>query len=119
MTALASVPPAGVKTPLWKKELEEAEAREAEREEAAEVSGEEDEQRPTAENPAEGGAEGETEAREPEERAAGERSSVSYCPLRQEPSGQQVAPLRRVDSSFWSWLSPLVLLAGLAAPAER
>nr|XP_020030401.1 uncharacterized protein C17orf50 homolog [Castor canadensis] len=109
----------GVKTPLWKKELEEAEAREAEREEEAEVSGEEDEQRPTAENPAEGGAEGETEAREPEERAAGERSSVSYCPLRQEPSGQQVAPLRRVDSSFWSWLSPLVLLAGLAAPAER
>lgn len=47
------------------------------------------------------------------------RGSVSYYPLRQESSTQQVALLRRADSGFWGWFSPLALLGGLAAPADR
>ncbi|KAB1264886.1 uncharacterized protein Cadr_000018859 [Camelus dromedarius] len=61
---------AGVKTPLWKKELEEPRAGEAEAEAAEEGT-------------------------------------------------QQVALLRRADGSFWGWFSPLALLGGLGAPADR
>nr|XP_044601156.1 uncharacterized protein C17orf50 homolog isoform X1 [Equus asinus] len=103
-----------VKTPLWKKELEEPRAGEVEAEEAEEGSEEEDEARP----PEESVAEGEAESREAEG-DEGQRGSVSYCPLRQESSTQQVALLRRADSGFWGWLSPFALLGGLAAPADR
>ncbi|KAM8811968.1 uncharacterized protein C17orf50 homolog [Rhynchonycteris naso] len=103
----------GVKAPLWKKELEEPEVRKEE--EAEERSEEEDEGRPSQES----AAEGEAECLESEGGEGRERDSVSYCPLRQEPSTQEVALLRRADSGFWGWLIPLLLLGGLAAPADR
>ncbi|XP_066110664.1 uncharacterized protein C17orf50 homolog [Saccopteryx bilineata] len=106
-------PPAGVKAPLWKKEPEEPEVRKEE--EAEERSEEEDEGRPSPESAAEREAEG----REAEGGEGRERDSVSYCPLRQDPSTQEVALLRRADSGFWGWLIPLLLLGGLAAPADR
>lgn len=99
---------------MWKKELEEPGAAETEQEDAQEGSEEEDEER-RPEEP----AEGEKEQREAQEAEGPERGSVSYCPLRQEPSTQQVALVRRADSGFWSWFSPLALLGGLAAPADR
>ncbi|XP_045230689.2 uncharacterized protein C17orf50 homolog [Macaca fascicularis] len=111
---------AGVKTPLWKKEPEEPRAKEAE-EEGKEGSEDEDEdedednQRP----PEERAAEGKEPPREAEEGEGRERRSVSYCPLRQESSTQQVALLRRADSGFWGWLGPLALLGGLTAPTDR
>uniref|UniRef100_F6Z2A8 Chromosome 16 C17orf50 homolog n=1 Tax=Macaca mulatta TaxID=9544 RepID=F6Z2A8_MACMU len=110
----------GVKTPLWKKEPEEPRAKEAE-EEGKEGSEDEDEdedednQRP----PEESAAEGKEPPREAEEGEGRERRSVSYCPLRQESSTQQVALLRRADSGFWGWLGPLALLGGLTAPTDR
>uniref|UniRef100_A0A8C3W0K8 Chromosome 17 open reading frame 50 n=1 Tax=Catagonus wagneri TaxID=51154 RepID=A0A8C3W0K8_9CETA len=101
-----------VKTPLCKKELEEPRAREAEAEVAEGGSEEEeDEERPPEEEHA---AEGEAAGGENRE-----RGSVSYSPLRQESSTQQVALLRRADSGFWAWFSPFALLAGLAVPADR
>lgn len=102
---------------MWKKEVEEPRAREvaAEAAEEGSVEEEEDEERPPEELAAEGEAEG---------RLAGggesrERGSVSYSPLRQESSTQQVALLRRADSGFWAWFSPFALLGSLAAPADR
>lgn len=106
-------PPAGVKTPLWKKEPEEPGVREEEAEE--EGSEEEDEGRP----PPESAAEGEAECGAAEDAEGRERGGVAYSPLRQEPSAQQVALLRRADSGFWGWLLPLALLRGPAAPADR
>ncbi|XP_012788211.2 uncharacterized protein C17orf50 homolog [Sorex araneus] len=105
------------KTPLWKKELEDP------REEKAEAASEEDddeeeeeqEEAPRREAQA---APGEAEGREASGEAR-ERGSVSYCPLRQESSTQQVALLRRADSGFWGWLGLFALLGGLAAPADR
>lgn len=118
--------PAGVKTPLWKKELEEPGAGEVEAEEVEEGTEEEDE-RPQEESTA--GRESERESERDSERdsegesereaARGARGSVSHGPLRQESNTQQVALLRRADSGFWAWLSPLVLLGGLAALADR
>ncbi|XP_012868522.1 PREDICTED: uncharacterized protein C17orf50 homolog [Dipodomys ordii] len=106
----------GVKTPLWKKE-QDTRARKAEREEDLEGSGEEEEEEDEA--GARGSGTRGSGAREAGAREARERSSVSYCPLRQEPSTQQAALQRRTDLGFWSWLSPLALLASLAAPADR
>ncbi|XP_036053953.1 uncharacterized protein C17orf50 homolog [Onychomys torridus] len=106
-------PPAGVKTPLWKKEVEEPEAREEELEDESSSSSSSSE---VEKQDPEGTAEVEEDARDAEEREA---LSVCYCPLRQEPSTQQVALLRRSDSGFWGWLSPFALLGGLAAPADR
>ncbi|KAF6298121.1 hypothetical protein mRhiFer1_001736 [Rhinolophus ferrumequinum] len=80
----------GVKTPLWKKELEEPGAREAEAESAEEGSEEEDQERPLQES----AAEGEAECQEAEGGDGRERGSVSYCPLRQESSTQRLALLR-------------------------
>ncbi|XP_058903457.2 uncharacterized protein C17orf50 homolog [Kogia breviceps] len=109
----------GVKTPLWRKELEQPGTREAEAEAeaaAAEEGSEEDEEeRPREERTAEGGAEG----GEAESGEGWERGSVSYYPLRRKSSTQQVALLRRADSGFWGWFSPFALLGGLAAPANR
>uniref|UniRef100_G3U1A7 Chromosome 17 open reading frame 50 n=1 Tax=Loxodonta africana TaxID=9785 RepID=G3U1A7_LOXAF len=105
----------GVKTPLWKKELEEPQDREVEEKEEEEGSEEEDEER----QPAESAAEGEEECPVAVEDEGRDRGSVSYCPLRQESSTQQVALLRRSDSSFWAWFSPFALLGGLGAPADR
>nr|XP_055111996.1 uncharacterized protein C17orf50 homolog isoform X1 [Symphalangus syndactylus] len=107
----------GVKTPLWKKEPEELRAEEAEQEEVKEGSEDEDEdnQRPLEES----ATEGEEPPRVAEEGEGRERRSVSYCPLRQESSTQQVALLRRADSGFWGWLGPLALLGGLTAPTDR
>ncbi|MEJ1272317.1 hypothetical protein NN561_003166 [Cricetulus griseus] len=111
--ALTPSPPVGVKTPLWKKEVEEPEAREEELEDESSSSSSSSEvERPDPES----AAEVEEDARDAEEREA---RSVSYCPLRQESSSQQVALLRRSDSSFWGWLSPFALLGGLAGPADR
>ncbi|XP_006154479.1 uncharacterized protein C17orf50 homolog [Tupaia chinensis] len=104
----------GAKTPLWKKEPEDLRAREAGPEEEKEASEEEDEGRPE-----ESGAEGEEPPQQAEEGEGRDRHSVSYCPLRQESSTQQVALLRRADSGFWGWFSPFALLGGLAAPADR
>ncbi|XP_007946125.1 uncharacterized protein C17orf50 homolog [Orycteropus afer afer] len=102
-----------VKTPLWKKELEEPQASKAEGKEEEERSEGEDEERQLSESPAEGKEEFPVVA-EGEDR---DRGSVSYCPLRQESSTQQVALLRRADSGLWAWFSPFALLSGLAAPA--
>lgn len=112
--ALTPFPPAGVKTPLWRKEVEEPEAREEELEDDSESSSSssEVEEKADPESP----TETEEDPREVDQREA---RSVSYCPLRQEPSNQQVALLRRSDSGFWGWLSPFALLGGLAAPADR
>lgn len=111
-------PPAGAKTPLWRKEPEEPQAREAEREraeEAPEDDEDEDDERPTAES----AAAGDEAPRAADEDAGRERGSVSYCPLRQESSTRQVAPLRRADPGFWGWLGPFALLSSLVAPADR
>ncbi|XP_059762408.1 uncharacterized protein C17orf50 homolog [Balaenoptera ricei] len=112
---------AGVKTPLWKKELEQPGTREAEAEaEAAEEGSEEDEEEEDEERPPEErAAEGDAEGGEAEGGEGRERGSVSYYPLRQESSTQQVALLRRADSGFWGWFSSFALLGGLAAPANR
>uniref|UniRef100_A0A8D2BDI3 Chromosome 17 open reading frame 50 n=1 Tax=Sciurus vulgaris TaxID=55149 RepID=A0A8D2BDI3_SCIVU len=104
----------GVKTPLWKKELEEETWASEAAQEKAEEGSEEDDQNLTADSAAEDAEEtrqAETEGRE--------RLSVSYYPLRQESSTQQVALLRRADSGFWGWFSPFALLGSLAAPADR
>ncbi|KAF6092529.1 hypothetical protein HJG60_001703 [Phyllostomus discolor] len=103
----------GVKTPLWKKELEETGVREEEA--AEERSEEEDEGRPSQESTTESEAEGQ----EAEGGEGREQGSVSYCPLRQESSTQQVALLRSADLGFWGWLLPLALLGGLTAQADR
>ncbi|XP_077021243.1 uncharacterized protein C17orf50 homolog isoform X3 [Tamandua tetradactyla] len=100
----------GVKTPLWKKELEDPQALEEEQE-SEDDSGEEEEEREP--DPAE-----DREAREAAEGEGSDRDSVSYCPLRQESSTQQVALLRHADSGFWGWFSLLALLGGLAAPTD-
>ncbi|XP_021104572.1 uncharacterized protein C17orf50 homolog [Heterocephalus glaber] len=97
------------KSPLWKKEPEESGAREAEQ------GSEESEERRTAESAA-GGEEAQGAAAEEDVRG---RGSLSYCPLRQESSTQQVALLRRPDPGFWGWFSPFALLSGLVAPADR
>lgn len=102
-----------MKTPLWKKELEETGVREEEA--AEERSEEEDEGRPSQESTTESEAEG----REAEGGEGREQGSVSYCPLRQESSTQQVALLRSADLGFWGWLLPLALLGGLTAQADR
>lgn len=100
---------------MWKKELEEPRASEEEAEAVEEGSEEEDEGRPLQES----SVEGEAECGEAESSEGRERGSVSYSPLRQESSTQQVALLRRADSGFWGWLSPFALLGGLAAPVDR
>lgn len=97
---------------MWKKEVEEPGAREAEAEAEA---AEEDQERP----PHESAAEGEAEVQEAEGGEGRERDSVSYCQLRQESSTQRLALLRLAGSSFWGWLSPLALLSGLLAPVDR
>lgn len=102
-----------MKTPLWKKELEEPEAREAEA--AQEGSEEEDQERPLQDST----AEGEAAYQEVEGGESRERDSVSYCPLRQESSTQRVALLRLAGSGFWGWLSPFALLGGLVALVDR
>lgn len=104
-----------MKTPLWKKELEEPEAREEEAEAAQEGSEEEDQERPLQDSTAEGQA----EYQEVEGGESRERDSVSYCPLRQESSTQRVALLRLAGSGFWGWLSPFALLGSLVAPVDR
>uniref|UniRef100_A0A673VBM6 DUF4637 domain-containing protein n=1 Tax=Suricata suricatta TaxID=37032 RepID=A0A673VBM6_SURSU len=110
----------GEKTPLWKKELAEPQAREAEAEAESESESEEDEDEDEEERPREQTvAESEARRREAEGGQGCEPGSVSYCLLRQEPSTQQVALLRRADSGFWGWLSPFALLGGQAAPAAR
>uniref|UniRef100_A0A2K6FBN8 DUF4637 domain-containing protein n=1 Tax=Propithecus coquereli TaxID=379532 RepID=A0A2K6FBN8_PROCO len=101
----------GVKTPLWKQDLEEPGAGE-EAEEEAEDDEDEDEDEDEERPPQEGAA------GDPEQGAEAEEGA-SYCPLRQESSTQQVALLRRADSGFWGWLSPLALLGGLGVPADR
>ncbi|KAM8943951.1 uncharacterized protein C17orf50 homolog isoform 1-T1 [Lycaon pictus] len=116
--------PAGVKTPLWKKEPAEPPATEAaaaadEGSEEEEEEEEEEEQTAAPGRREQSAAEGEARGREAEGGEGRERGSVSYCPLRQESSSQQVALLRRADSGFWGWLGPLVLLGGLGAPADR
>ncbi|XP_037349417.1 uncharacterized protein C17orf50 homolog isoform X2 [Talpa occidentalis] len=100
----------GVKTPLWRKDLEEPGAAGAQA--GAAEEGSEDAERRPQEGASEAGAQG-------REAEGGERGSGSYCPLRQESSSQQVALLRRADSGFWAWLSPFSLLGGLGAPADR
>lgn len=112
--ALNLSPPTGVKTPLWKKEVEDPETREEELEEDSSSSSSSSsvEERSDPES----ATETEEDSRDADEREA---RSVSYSPLRQESSSQQVALLRRSDSSFWGWLSPFALLGGLAAPADR
>uniref|UniRef100_A0A8C5K9F5 RIKEN cDNA 1700020L24 gene n=1 Tax=Jaculus jaculus TaxID=51337 RepID=A0A8C5K9F5_JACJA len=110
-----SSPLAGVKTPLWRKDVEEpgpgkVELKEAEEGSEEEEEAEEDRGRLGAESAGEDG---------PEEARGAEPRSVSYSPLRQEGSSQQVALLRRADSGFWGWLSPFALLGGLVAPADR
>lgn len=100
---------------MWKKELEEPWAGEAEAEAAEEGSEEEEQERHLQES----AAEGEAESRGAEGDEGRERGSVSYCPLRQESSTQRVALLWRAGSGFWGWLSPFALLGGLAAPMDR
>lgn len=100
---------------MWKKELEEPEAREEEAEAAQEGSEEEDQERPLQDSTAEGHA----EYQEVEGGESRERDSVSYCPLRQESSTQRVALLRLAGSGFWGWLSPFALLGSLVAPVDR
>ncbi|XP_012300957.2 uncharacterized protein C17orf50 homolog [Aotus nancymaae] len=106
----------GVKTPLWKKEPEEARTGEAEQEEAKEGSEDEDYQRPPEDSAAEGGEEPPREAEGGEGR---EPLSVSHCPLRQEPNTQEAALLRGADSGFWGWFSLFALLGVLTAPTDR
>ncbi|XP_006833682.1 PREDICTED: uncharacterized protein C17orf50 homolog [Chrysochloris asiatica] len=102
----------GVKSPLWKKELEEPRVKEMEEKEEEEGSEEEDEKRQMAES--------ETAGKEVAAEGEGrDRGSVSYYPLRQESSTQQVALLRHADGGFWAWFSPFALLGGLGAPADR
>lgn len=111
--ALTRSPPTGVKTPLWKKEVEDPEVREEELEDDSSSSSSSSS---SEKSDPESATEPEEDTRDADEREA---RSVSYSPLRQEPSSQQVALLRRSDSSFWGWLSPFALLGGLAAAADR
>lgn len=110
---------------MWKKELAEPPPRETEAaaeegsEEEEEEEDEEDEEEAAARPREQSGTEGVAPRGEAEGGEGRERGSVSYCPLRQESSTQQVALLRRADSGFWGWLGPLALLGGLTAPADR
>lgn len=112
--ALTRSPPTGVKTPLWKKEVEDPEVREEELEDDSSSSSSSSSVEEKSDP--ESTTEPEEDTRDADEREA---RSVSYSPLRQESSTQQVALLRRSDSSFWGWLSPFALLGGLAAAADR
>ena len=108
---------------MWRKELAEPPASEAEaaaEEGSEEEEDEEEDEEEAAARPREQSrAEGEAPSREAEGGEGRERGSLSYCPLRQESSTQQVALLRRADSGLWGWLGPLARLGGLAAPADR
>uniref|UniRef100_H0VZK3 Chromosome 17 open reading frame 50 n=1 Tax=Cavia porcellus TaxID=10141 RepID=H0VZK3_CAVPO len=101
------------KTPLWKKELEESWDRETPQERVEDS--EEDEEPGTVESAA-GDAVALGAADQDDRR---ERGSVSYSPLRQESSTQEVALLRRADSGFWGCFSPFALFSSLMAPADR
>lgn len=105
--------PADAKTPLWKKELEESWDRETPQERVEDS--EEDEEPGTVESAA-GDAVALGAADQDDRR---ERGSVSYSPLRQESSTQEVALLRRADSGFWGCFSPFALFSSLMAPADR
>lgn len=102
---------------MWKKELEDPEEKAEAASEEEEDDDDDDEQ-----EEADRRREEETESDAVSREASGEareRGAVSYCPLRQESSTQQVALLRRADSGFWGWLSPFALLSVLAATADR
>ncbi|KAL6074164.1 hypothetical protein STEG23_025647 [Scotinomys teguina] len=104
----------GIVTGSWKrKEVEEPEVREEGPEDESSSSSSSSE---VERQDPESTVEAEEDACDADERQA---LSVCYCPLRQESSTQQVALLRRSDSSFWGWLSPFALLGGLAAPTDR
>lgn len=95
--------------------MEDPEAREEELEDDSSSSSSSSvEEKPDPESATPG--EPEEDTRDADEREA---RSVSYNPLRQESSSQQVALLRRSDSSFWGWLSAFALLGSLAALADR
>ncbi|KAM6163640.1 uncharacterized protein C17orf50 homolog [Rhynchocyon petersi] len=98
----------GLKIPLWKKELDEPRAGKAQEKEEEEEEDEESQ-------PVESAAEDQEECPVAEE----DHSSVSYCPLRQELSTQQVALLQHANSGFWAWFSAFAQLGGLGAPADR
>lgn len=114
--ALMRSPSTGVKTPLWRKEVEDPEAREEELEDDSSSSSSSSSVEEKSDPESATTGEPEEDTRDADEREA---RSVSYSPLRQESSSQQVALLRRSDSSFWGWLSPFALLGSLAAPADR
>ncbi|XP_023558929.1 uncharacterized protein C17orf50 homolog [Octodon degus] len=106
------------KTPLWKKELEESGAREAEQELVEEES-EEYEDLDAERLAIESAAGNEKAPRAADVDNGRERGSVSYCPLRQESSTQEVALQPRADPGFWGWFNPFALLSSLVGPTDR
>uniref|UniRef100_A0A6I8PKI7 DUF4637 domain-containing protein n=1 Tax=Ornithorhynchus anatinus TaxID=9258 RepID=A0A6I8PKI7_ORNAN len=97
------------------------EGREEEEEEEEEEEGEEEEEEDHQEDREEQEADAERWPGEPAK--PGEDDTVSYLPLRQASSteeGAEAEPvLRRSESGFWTWLSPLSLLSSLGSASDR
>ncbi|XP_038615678.1 uncharacterized protein C17orf50 homolog isoform X2 [Tachyglossus aculeatus] len=104
-------------------ELEGEEEEEDEEEEEEEEGEEEEEEDDEEDEGEEEEADAERWPGEPAKSGKDSEDTVSYLPLRQASSteeGAEAEPtLRRSESSFWTWFSPLSLLSGLGAASDR
>ncbi|XP_043860597.1 uncharacterized protein C17orf50 homolog [Dromiciops gliroides] len=109
----------GLKIPLWKKEPEELLDDEVEDDENEEEEDSDEKDSDEAEKASDKEGEYWESGQELQDGDGKDKGSVSYCPLRQESSAPEVSALRRSESGFWTWLSPLTLLSSLAFPMDR
>ncbi|XP_072501014.1 uncharacterized protein C17orf50 homolog [Notamacropus eugenii] len=108
----------GLRIPLWKKEPGELDE-EAEEGDNKEEENSEEKDSDEAEKTSQKEGEYWESGQELQDGDGKDKGSVSYCPLRQESSVPEVSGLRRSESGFWTWLSPLTLLSNLAFPMDR
>ncbi|XP_068946064.1 uncharacterized protein C17orf50 homolog [Petaurus breviceps papuanus] len=108
----------GLKIPLWKKEPEEFLDQEAEEGDDEEEEDSDEKDSDEAEKTTQEGKCWES-GQELQESDGKEKGSVSYSPLHQESSVSEVSGLRRSESGFWTWLSPLTFLSNLAFSVDR
>uniref|UniRef100_G3VQA6 DUF4637 domain-containing protein n=1 Tax=Sarcophilus harrisii TaxID=9305 RepID=G3VQA6_SARHA len=109
----------GLKIPLWKKNPEEFLDNEVEEGDNEEEENSDEKESDEAENASEKEGDYWESGQELQDGDGKDKGSVSYCPLRQESSASEVSSLRRSESGFWTWLSPLTLLSNLAFPVDR
>ncbi|XP_007485568.1 uncharacterized protein C17orf50 homolog isoform X1 [Monodelphis domestica] len=109
----------GLKIPLWKKEPEELLDEDEDEDEDEEEEGSDEKDSEEIEKASEKEGEYWDSEQENQDGEGKDKGSISYCPLRQESSIPEVTALRRSESVFWTWLSPLSLLSNLAFPMDR